>query len=253
MDSPCALRGIEYSPLLGGVKTKAQSGQLACPKSQSGGESGSLQGSQACPLPERLAHHTDWDSSHGAPSGFGLCFLTEDTHMSHRTPLPCLTPACRPGCSPHFSCEEPKVWGGWGLTRSHTASSFVALRQPSERRASGSTLGRGSWGLGALPGPTYGLTAIPPPRLSLFSLQQKTPCCAQPAHHYPPSRAIPARLGRGGRVLRGSSHTRCAGASVVWAPPLPLTLSSTCQDQAPCGQPPDSSLTLAPIPSWTQH
>lgn len=40
---------------------------------------------------------------------------------------------------------------------------------------------------------------------------------------------------------------------MVWAPPLPLTLLSTCQDQAPCGQPPDSSLTLAPIPSWTQH
>lgn len=190
MDSPCALRGIEYSPLLGGVKTKAQSGQLACPKSQSGGESGSLQGSQACPLPERVAHHTDWDSSHGAPSGFGLCFLTEDTHMSHRTPLPCLTPACRPGCSPHFSCEEPKVWGGWGLTRSHTASSFVALRQPSERRASGSTLGWGSWGLGALPGPTYGLTAIPPPPsvFILFAAEDPLlrpagpPLSAQPSH-----------------------------------------------------------------------
>lgn len=40
---------------------------------------------------------------------------------------------------------------------------------------------------------------------------------------------------------------------MVRAPPLSLALPSTCQDQAPCGQPPDSSLTLAPIPSWTQQ
>ncbi|KAF3829437.1 hypothetical protein GH733_003701 [Mirounga leonina] len=36
---------------------------------------------------------------------------------------------------------------------------------------------------------------------------QKTPCCAQPAHHYPPSRAIPARLGRRGGVFSGGLRT----------------------------------------------
>ena len=58
----------------------------------------------------------------------------------------------------------------------------------------------------------------PLPLLSLFSLQQKTPCCAQPAHHYPPSRAISARLGCrgwGSCSWESSSRTLGAGASVV--------------------------------------
>lgn len=69
------------------------------------------------------------------------------------------------------------------------------------------------------------------------------PLSAQPSH---PCSTRPW----GGHVPRGSSHTHPhrAGASGVWAPPLSLALSSACQDQAPCGQPPDSSLTLAPYP-----
>lgn len=104
---------------------------------------------------------------------------------------------------------------------------------------SGSTLG-GLDGLGPhLPAP--GLTAPHLP-MSLLSLQQKSARCAQPAHHYPPSRALPARLGCRGRVLGLLVHPQCRRALVVWAPLLPCP----CWDQAPCGQP-----SLSSLARWT--
>ncbi|TKC41200.1 hypothetical protein EI555_010528 [Monodon monoceros] len=77
---------------------------------------------------------------------------------------------------------------------------------------------------------------------------QKTPCCAQPAYHYPPSRAIPARLGCGQHVLGGPR----AGPSVQelrWSGPI----HRHPWPSSPHGGPgslqaaPDSSLTLAPV------
>lgn len=89
--------------------------------------------------------------------------------------------------------------------------------------------------------PAPGLTAPHLP-MSLLSLQQKSARCAQPAHHYPPSRALPARLGCRGRVLGLLAHPQCRRALVVWAPLLPCP----CWDQAPCGQP-----SLSSLARWT--
>lgn len=50
----------------------------------------------------------------------------------------------------------------------------------------------------------------PPPRV-LLSLQQKSTRCAQSAYHYPPGRAVPARLGCSGQSSGGSSCTHSAG------------------------------------------
>lgn len=57
-------------------------------------------------------------------------------------------------------------------------------------------------GLDPHPHPASGLTTLHLP-MSLLSLQQKSARCAQPAHHYPPSRAIPARLGCRGQWSGG--------------------------------------------------
>lgn len=74
--------------------------------------------------------------------------------------------------------------------------------------------------------------------LCLFSLQQKTPAAPSRLHHYPPSRAISARLGcRGWSFLGVSSRISVQAKPTCrpW-PPAPRR-----RDQAPCG---DSSLAL---------
>nr|XP_015096527.1 dynamin-2 isoform X1 [Vicugna pacos] len=81
---------------------------------------------------------------------------------------------------------------------------------------------------------------------------RRPPCCAQPAHHYPPSRAIPARLGCGGDVLGGPrapsvQELRWSGPICHPWPSHPHAGPGSLQAA------PDSSLTLAPIPRWTQH
>lgn len=50
----------------------------------------------------------------------------------------------------------------------------------------------------------------PPPPHVLLSLQQKSTRCAQSAYHYPPGRAVPARLGCSGQSSGGSSCTHSA-------------------------------------------
>lgn len=93
----------------------------------------------------------------------------------------------------------------------------------------------GGW-KGWVPILTLLLASLPSASLSLLSLQQKSARCAQPAHHYPPSRAVPARLG-----CRG----QCSGGVLVylqWSGPC---YCPPCWDQAPRGQ----ACPLLPSPS----
>lgn len=69
-------------------------------------------------------------------------------------------------------------------------------------------------GSSALPG--FQPHCLSLPVFILFAAED--PCCTQPAHHYPPSRAISARLrlqGLGSCSWESSSRTLGAGASVV--------------------------------------
>lgn len=185
-----------------------------------------------------MAHDADRDSSHGAPSpGFDLCFLNEDTLMSPR----------RPGS---VSVLLPRGTQGPGWVGTHpeshskllhcTLAAFRALRH----WALGSKRGWWWWwGLGPLPRPTWGLTAISPPlpRLSLFSLQQKTPCCAQPAHHYQASRAFPARLGRrggrGGNISGGLRTPACRSFGGLGPSAAPGLCHPYARTRLPVGSP----------------
>lgn len=196
-------------------------------------------GLPACPLPERvdpprILGLLTWGLSWFWP----LLPYSRHTHISHGTILAFLSPPCMPDS--HI-CPMRNLSPGWVGDLPRVAEQVTA-RVPMPRlgkllpgtlAAEGSTLGQGGGAWVFIVALLPASLASPPPCLSLFSLQQKTPGCAQPAHHYPPNRAIPARLGCGGHVLRGSLCTFGAGASVVWAPLPLLALPSPCRDQAP--------------------
>lgn len=129
----------------------------------------------------------------------------------------------------------PKVQGGQGTCPSHTASNLrdtvtrLSRLPPGTLVALGSTLRLG----GPHTGAASHLTALSPS--SFILLQQKTPRRAQPAHHYPPSRALTARLGplapRGQTLGEGVPCTPTV--QELQQPEPPSSPRAPCWDQAP--------------------